>query len=47
MRLGVIGLIPADFFTADDALMERIRAMGFTGVVAHISGDPHQADPAA
>lgn len=47
MRLGVIGLIPSDFFAADDALMEHICAMGFSGVAAHISGDPRQANPEA
>lgn len=47
MRLGVIGLIPSDFFAADDALMEHIRGMGFTGVAAHISGNPHEANPDA
>lgn len=47
MRLGVIGLIPSDFLAVDDALMEHICSMGFTGIVAHIAGDPLKADPAA
>lgn len=47
MRLGVIGLIPSDFFAADDGLMEHIRGMGFTGVAAHISGNPQEVNPAA
>jgi sugar phosphate isomerase/epimerase len=44
MKLGVVGIIPADFYQVDDAFCGHIRAMGFTGVGAHISGDPLQAD---
>jgi sugar phosphate isomerase/epimerase len=44
MKLGVVGVIPADFFRVDDALCGQLRAMGFTGVGAHVSGDPFQAD---
>ncbi|MBE2268609.1 MAG: TIM barrel protein [Anaerolinea sp.] len=44
MRLGVIGLIPSDFFAVDDTLLQHIRSMGFSGVVAHIPGDPLQAN---
>lgn len=44
MKLGVIGMIPSDFRTVDDALCRHIRSMGFSGVVAHIAGDPFNAD---
>jgi sugar phosphate isomerase/epimerase len=44
MKLGVIGMIPSDFRAVDDALCEHIRAMGFSGVVAHVAGDPFMAD---
>lgn len=39
MKLGVVGVIPADFYQVDDAFCQEIRAMGFTGVGAHVSGD--------
>ncbi|MCU0512994.1 MAG: sugar phosphate isomerase/epimerase [Anaerolineae bacterium] len=44
MKLGIIGMIPSDFRTVDDALCQHIRAMGFSGVVAHLTGDPFSAD---
>ncbi len=44
MKLGVIGMIPSDFRTVDDALCLHIREMGFSGVVAHIAGDPFSCD---
>lgn len=47
MKLGVIGMIPSDFRTVDDALCLHIRSMGFSGVVAHITGDPFSADMGA
>jgi sugar phosphate isomerase/epimerase len=43
MRLGVVGLIPSDFGAVDDALAQQIRALGFSGVAAHVSGDPFAA----
>lgn len=46
MRLGVVGLIPSDFTTFDDAQAQHIRAMGFSGVAAHVSGDPFAAPEA-
>lgn len=47
MRLGVIGLIPSDFYQVNDKLAQDIRSLGFTGVAAHVSGDPFWAQPAA
>ena len=43
MRLGVVGLIPSDFASFDDVQARHIRSMGFTGVAAHVSGDPFAA----
>jgi sugar phosphate isomerase/epimerase len=47
MRLGVVGLIPSDFMTVDEALALHIRGLGFEGVGAHMTGDPLQASLAA
>src|SRR5215207_3358149 len=47
MRLGIVGLIPSDFHTVDDTLARYIRSLGFSGVGAHIAGDPLAASPAA
>ena len=47
MRLGVIGLIPSDFLATDDALAQYICSLGFSGVAAHLSGDPLAASPDA
>ncbi len=44
MRLGVVGVIPADF-EVDDARAAQIAAYGITGVGAHIGGNPHDMQP--
>lgn len=40
MRLGVTGMIPGDFSQIDHYLIRKIAELGFTGVGAHLSGDP-------
>jgi sugar phosphate isomerase/epimerase len=47
MRLGIVGLIPSDFTTFDDEQARHIRAMGFSGVAAHVAGDPFAAQEKA
>jgi sugar phosphate isomerase/epimerase len=40
MYLGVAGMIPGDFSKIDHYLVRKISDMGFTGVGAHLAGDP-------
>jgi sugar phosphate isomerase/epimerase len=40
MRLGVVGVVPGDFSKIDRHLVRKIAEMGFTGVGAHLAGDP-------
>jgi len=40
MRFGVTGMIPGDFNEIDEQLARRIAELGFTGVGAHLAGDP-------
>lgn len=41
MHVGVVGMIPGDFSLVNDQLTHRISSMGFTGVGAHLAGDPN------
>lgn len=43
MRLGVVGVIPADLMAFGDQEAQAVRALGFSGVAAHISGNPLDA----
>ena len=40
MRLGVTGLIPGDLRLIDEQLARKIAELGFTGIGAHLAGDP-------
>jgi sugar phosphate isomerase/epimerase len=46
MRLGVTGMIPGDFNLIDERLLRKIAELGFTGVGAHLVGDPQAVTPA-
>lgn len=46
MRLGVVGMIPGDFSLVDDKLARRISDLGFSGVGAHLVGDPNAVSDA-
>ncbi len=41
MRVGVVGMIPGDFSLVNDQLTRRISDLGFTGIGAHLAGDPN------
>lgn len=40
MHLGVVGVIPGDFSKIDHYLVRKIADLGFTGIGAHLAGDP-------
>ncbi len=40
MHLGVVGMIPGDFSKIDQERVRKIADLGFTGVGAHLAGDP-------
>src|SRR5882672_11383652 len=46
MRLGVTGMIPGDFNLIDERLIRKIAELGFSGVGAHLVGDPQGVSPA-
>jgi sugar phosphate isomerase/epimerase len=46
MRVGVVGMIPGDFSAVNDQLTRRISDLGFTGVGAHLAGDPNTVSDA-
>jgi sugar phosphate isomerase/epimerase len=46
MHLGVTGMIPGDFNLIDERLVRKIAELGFTGVGAHLGGDPQAMSPA-
>lgn len=45
MYLGVSGVIPNNFDLVDEARAREIAALGVTGVIAHVGGDPHEMSP--
>lgn len=45
MYLGVSGVIPNDFDLVDEARAREIAALGITGVIAHVGGNPHDMSP--
>lgn len=48
MRLGVVDdWFPGSFNVIDEAIISKISAMGFTGIGAHFTGDPDEADSQA
>ncbi len=46
MHLGVTGMIPGDFNLIDDQLGRKIAELGFSGVGAHLAGDPKSVSSA-
>lgn len=40
MRLGVTGMMPGNLGEVDERLARKIAELGFTGVGAHLAGDP-------
>ena len=46
MRLGVAGMIPADFTLIDQSLLRKIKELGFSGVGVHLGGEPQSVSTA-